>query len=136
MSFQKGKTPGLDGIPVAIYQTFYEQIKNQLLTCFNYSYEQGVLSGTQKESVISLLLKQDPNGHYKDPVHLRNWRPLTLQNYDIKTLAKCIATRIKTVTQQIVHQDQTGFIQGRNISNNIIQVVEIIEYYDNAKNLD
>lgn len=81
-----------------------------------------------KGSVISLLLKQEPNGNYKDPVYLKNWRPITLQNYDTKILAKCIATRIRNVTQQIIHHDQTGFIQGRNIANNIRQVVEIIEY--------
>ena len=89
--------------------------------------------GTQRESVITLLLKQEANGHYKDPVHLKNWRPLTLQNYDAKILAKCIATRIKHVVSYIIHQDQTGFIQGCNISNSIRQILEIIDHYDKAK---
>lgn len=87
MTFKKGKTPGLDGIPIEVYQVF-------LIDCLHFSYEEGILAGTQRESAISLLLKQEPCEKCKDPVHLRNWRPLTLQGYDSKILAKCIATRI------------------------------------------
>jgi hypothetical protein len=80
-----------------------------LLDCFNYYYGNGSLSGTQQEGLISLLLKQDPDGKYKDPAYLKNWRPLTLQCCDAKILAKCIALRIKSVLPGIVHPDQTVF---------------------------
>nr|QCF47480.1 putative RNA-dependent DNA polymerase [Erythrocytic necrosis virus] len=36
-SFQSGKTPGLDGIPVEVYQIYLEILKAPLLDCFNYS---------------------------------------------------------------------------------------------------
>jgi hypothetical protein len=49
------------------------------IVCFNYSYRNGGLSGTQREGLISLLLKQDLDGKYKDPVYLKNWRALTRQ---------------------------------------------------------
>lgn len=130
MSFKTGKTPGLNGLPIEIYQSFYEQIKNPLLTCLNYAYDKGNLSGTQQESIITLLLKQEPNGQYKDPVQLKNWRPLTLQCCDAKILAKCIALRIKKIIPFIIHEDQSGFIEGRNIANNIRQMLEIIEHYN------
>lgn len=47
-----------------------------LLACF--------LSDKQQEGLISLLLKQDPSGIYKDPVHLQNRRPLPPQCCDAK----------------------------------------------------
>jgi hypothetical protein len=65
-SFQSGKTPGLDGIPAEVYQVFFDILKAPLLGCFNYSYRNGSLSGIQQEGLISLLLKQDPDGKYKD----------------------------------------------------------------------
>ena len=34
-----GKTPGLDGIPVEVYQTFYDILRGPLLACFNHSYK-------------------------------------------------------------------------------------------------
>ena len=70
-SFQSGKTPGLNGIPVDVYQYFFDMLKAPLLDCFNYSFRNGGPSGTQQEGLISLLFKQDPDCKYKDPVYLK-----------------------------------------------------------------
>lgn len=129
-SFQKGKTPGVDGIPVEVYQTFFDSLKKPMLSCFNHSYQVGHLSETQKEGIISLLLKQDASGQYKNPEMLKNWRPITLQCYDTKILAKCIAQRIKSVLPNIIHYDQSGFLKGRCVGNNIRQLLELIENYE------
>ena len=51
-SFQSGKTPGLDDIPVEVYQTCLDVLKEPLLACFNYSYTNGRLSGTQQGGLI------------------------------------------------------------------------------------
>jgi hypothetical protein len=67
---------------------------------------------------------------YKDPAHLNNWRPLTLQCCDAKILAKCLADRFKKVLSDIIHPNQTGFLHGRYIGDNIRQVLETIEYYE------
>nr|QCF47491.1 RNA-dependent DNA polymerase [Erythrocytic necrosis virus]QCF47492.1 RNA-dependent DNA polymerase [Erythrocytic necrosis virus] len=65
--------------------------------------------------------------------NLKNWRPLTLQSCDAKILAKCIALRIKRVLPGIVHPDQTGFLHGRYIGDNIQQLLEIIEHHETCK---
>ena len=67
-SLQNGKTPDLDGIPVEVYKTFFTEIKDSLLACYNYSFEIGCQSNSQKEGLISLLLKHDVEGQDKDPV--------------------------------------------------------------------
>lgn len=56
-----------------------------------------------------------------------------LQCCDAKILAKCIAHRIKKVLLNIVHNDQSGFLQRRYIGDNIRQLLEIIEYYEILK---
>lgn len=66
MSFKAGKTPGMDGIPIEIYQKFFDLIKGPLLSCYNFSCGAGHLPDSQKEGLISLLLKQEPSGQYKD----------------------------------------------------------------------
>ena len=55
-AFKSVKTPGLDGIPVEVYQTFFDILRGPLLPCFNHSYINGSLSNTQ-QGLISLLLK-------------------------------------------------------------------------------
>ena len=67
-AFKSGKTPGLDDIPVEVYQTFFDLLRGPLLACFNHSYINGRFSDMQQEGLISYLLKQDPSGIYKDPV--------------------------------------------------------------------
>lgn len=66
MSSEEGKTPGLDGIPIEVYQKFVDLIKKPLLSCFKSTYNVGHPSNSQREGLISLLLKQEPNSQYKD----------------------------------------------------------------------
>lgn len=58
-SFQNGRSPRLDGIPVEVYRTLFVEIKEALLACFDFSFEVGQQSNPQKEDLISLLLKHD-----------------------------------------------------------------------------
>ena len=118
-----GKAPGLDGLPIEFYKVFWLDIKEYFLGSINYSYQQGELSISQKQGIISLIPKKD-----KNPLHLKNWRPLTLLNADYKIIAKTIANRIKTCIHGIIHQNQTGFLKNRFIGENIVKALSIIEY--------
>ena len=76
------------------------------------------------------MLKQDSQGKDKDPIFLKNWRPLTLLCCDSRILAKCLSLRVKRVISDIIHVDQSGFIHGRFIADNIRRLIEIIEKYE------
>jgi len=132
-SFKEGKTPGIDGIPVEVYKTFFRNLKNPMLHLFNHAYESGNLSDSQKEGLITLLLKQDSNGEYKDPTALNNWRPLSLLCCDVRILSKVISLRIRKVISNLIHKDQCGFLQNRFIGENICQITEIIQLYEKEK---
>ena len=41
---------------------------------------------------------------------LKNWRPITLLNYDYKISSKCIANRIQKVLPKLINNDQTAFL--------------------------
>ena len=59
---------------------------------------------------------------------MKNWRPISLLNTDYKIIAKCIALRLKRVLPSIIHSDQTGFLKGRYIGENIRLALDVIEY--------
>ena len=118
-----GKAPGIDGLPADFYKVFWNDIKKYLLDSYNTSYSIGRMSLTQKQGIICLIPKKD-----KDIKLLKNWRPLTLLNADYKILAKTIGNRIKTNMKDIIHSDQTGFLKGRYIGENIIRLLDIMEY--------
>ena len=56
------KTPGFDGIPVEFYIVFWPDIGDMLMNSFNFSLQNGILSPSQRNGIITLLPKKD-----KDP---------------------------------------------------------------------
>ena len=79
---------------------------------------------TARQGIISLL----PKGPNKDPKYIKNWRPLTLLNYDYKILAKIMATRLKEYLPLLIGPQQTGFLEGRNISDNIRRTLDVLSF--------
>ena len=59
---------------------------------------------------------------------LSNWRPITLLNVDCKIATKAIAKRLETSLPKLINHDQTGFIKGRYIGENIRFIIDAMEY--------
>ena len=112
-SFQNNKTPGDDGLG------------EHLLNSYNEAFVNGQLSVSQRRGVITLIPKED-----SCLIDLSNWRPITLLNVDYKILTKTIARRIEPVLPNILHSDQSGFIKGRYIRQNVRLLCDIMEYSD------
>ena len=92
-----------------------------MLDSINYSYQQGQFLITQRRGIIKLIPKKDTEPS------LRNWRPITLLNCDYKIVAKALANRVKIFLRKI-NSDQTGFMKGRFIGDNIRLIDGIINY--------
>ena len=80
------------------------------------------MSISQRRGVISLLPKEDAN-----LLKLPNWHPITLLNVDYKIASKVIATRFEKVLDLLISPDQTGFLKGRYIGQNIRLVNDVVE---------
>ena len=117
------KTPGSDGITVEFYKFFWNDICNTLIDSFNFAFIKGELSIDQKRGILTLTPKKD-----KDRYFLKNWRPIALLNNDYKILAKLLANRFKNVINNIIDHDQTGYLKGRYIVENIRTVADVIHY--------
>jgi len=117
------KSPGTDGLPCEFYKVFWNDVAEILIHSFNYSYEIGKLSISQRRGIIKLIPKKDANLN-----SIKNWRPLTLLNCDYKIATKAIASRIKTFLPKLVSDDQTGFIRDRFIGENIRLIDSVIKF--------
>ena len=100
-------------------------MKEFYINSINYSFQTGSLTDLQKQSIITLLPKQN-----KDITSLENWRPISLLNIDYRIATEAIANHVKCVISSLVHNSQTRFIKGRYIGENIRLLFEII---DNAE---
>lgn len=115
------KSPGLDGFTIEFFKFFWIDLGIFVLRSLNYGYRTGNLSVTQKQGVITCLPKPNKNRHY-----LKNWRPISLLNVVYKLASSVIANRIKTVLRSLIHQDQTGFVSGRFIGENVKLIYDIL----------
>ena len=127
-SFADNKSPGEDGFTKEFYQTFFDLIGKDLLNSYNDSLHKGSLSISQKRGSITLIPKGDVN-----LTDLKNWRPITLLNVDYKLLSKVLAKRMELLLPKLIHTDQTGFINGRYIGQNIRLLCDIMELLDTKK---
>jgi len=117
------KSPGFDGLPVEFYIVFWNDINDMLIDSYNYSFENGHLSLSQRNGIITLLPKKD-----KDLMEIKNYRPISLLTVDYKIIAKTMANRLKACIGNLIHFDQSGFLKGRNIGNNIRLLLDIIDF--------
>ena len=124
-SLNLNRSPGYDGLPAEFYVVFFNDICDMLLDSFHFSFEQGFMSSTQRTGIITLLPKKD-----RDPYFVKNHRPISLLNTDYKIIAKVMANRLKIFLHEIINDDQTGFMKGRNIGCNIRTIINLIEYCD------
>lgn len=128
-TMENEKSPGLDGLPVEFYKTFWDLISDDLLALYLYiTNTKQELSETQKLAVISLIPKKG------DQTDIANWRPISLLNVDYKILSKVLANRLKSALHEIIHPDQTAAVPNRTIFSNIFLIRDLISY-TNQKNL-
>lgn len=89
----------------------------------NYAYLYGELSYSQKQAVITLIEKKD-----KDRRWIKNWRPISLVNVDVKIGSKAIAKRLENVLPHFIHYDQNAFVKGRTIFDATRTISDVLEF--------
>ena len=121
--FPNGKTPGNDGLTAEFYKCFWNLLGQQLTDSLNFSFENGELSNSQKQAVIRLIDKKD-----RDRRYIKNWRPISLLNVDVKIASKALASRLEKVLPEIIHPDQYAYVKGRTIFDAVRTIDDIMEY--------
>ena len=128
--YENGKSPGNDGLTKEFYVCFFEELGWLVCKTFNFSFDNGELSASQKQAVIILIEKKDC-----DKRLVKNWRPISLINVDCKIASKALASRLKKVIPQIIHHFQTAYVQSRIIGESVRLIGDLTDHADN-ENLD
>ena len=128
-SLARGKSPGTSGFSVDIYIVFWLRLKEHFISFVQHMLKHRMLSQTARRGIITLIPK---SGH--NLKHVKNWRPIVLFNTEYKVISKIFAQRLKTVLPDLISTDQTGFVAGRNISDNLRKILDAVEYTNQHKN--
>jgi len=121
-SMQQGKSPGNDGLTVGFLRTFWPQLKEAMWRAMQHSIAEGILSPSQQQSVIRLILKKG-----KDPKRLEGWRPISLMNNDVKILSAALAARLRPLLPEITSVEQGAFIEDRVVHEGVRLVDQVIQ---------
>ena len=109
-----GKAPGLDGLPAELWRKCGDVLCPLLAKVYSAIGTLRQLPVGFTDGVITSLFKA---GLKCMPA---NYRPITLLNTDYRLLAKILADRLKAVQGQVIGQEQTAFLKGRHIGENIL----------------
>ena len=127
-SMKNDKSPGNDGLTKEFYVTFWDDIKATFFSSLKQAKERKKLRISQRQAIIKLIGKKD-----RDKRYIKNWRPISLLNVDIKILSKALAKRLKEDLPCLISAQQTAYVKNRNIGESGRLISDIIEIANTQK---
>ena len=113
---------------------FYKHFKDALTPILREVYEASFHNGLPPKgtphSFITLIPKDSPGRK-----NVKNYRPLSLLNTDYKILSKTLTTKLKTVMEFLIYENQQCATPGRETHNHLHNIREIISYCKDKVNI-
>ncbi|GJV38022.1 hypothetical protein Tco_1410499 [Tanacetum coccineum] len=117
------KSPGPDGYTVAFFKAAWEIVANDITDAIREFFTNGKLLKELNHTIIALIPK------VQSPLRVNDYRPISCCNVLFKCISKIIANRIKHSLKYLVSPNQSAFVQGRSISDNILLTQELMHNY-------
>jgi hypothetical protein len=118
------KSRGPDGMSACFYQNAWSTVRNAVCTTVLGFLNGGSFEATINETYITLIPK------IKNPSRIIEYRPISLCNVFYKLIAKVLANRLKKVLPHIISTNQSAFVPGRLITDNVLVAFEALQTMD------
>ncbi|XP_062158001.1 uncharacterized protein LOC133865598 [Alnus glutinosa] len=114
------KAPGPDGFGVCFYQQHSDIVGEEVIKVALDFLNKGFFDSSFNSTFIVLI----PKLHV--PVSVGDYRPISLCNVLYKIVTKVLANRLKKVLPALISPNQSAFVPGRLITDNIIVAYEAL----------
>ena len=121
------KAPAPDSFPAHFYQKHWEICGDEVTTAV-LSIIQGEESAESINDTVLVLIHKVIN-----PTLLTQFRSISLCNIIYKIASKVIANRLKLILPEIISEEQSVFVPGRLITENIICAYECLHFMKRSK---
>ncbi|GJT68149.1 RNA-directed DNA polymerase, eukaryota, reverse transcriptase zinc-binding domain protein [Tanacetum coccineum] len=125
---EDSKAPGPDGYTASFYKSAWSVIGKDICQAVREFFLNGKLLGEVNSTLISLVPK------VSTPDKVSDFRPIACCNVLYKCISKIMTNRIKGVLGNIVGENQSAFIGGRQITDNILLSQELFKGYNRKHN--
>ncbi|GKA49914.1 putative RNA-directed DNA polymerase, partial [Tanacetum coccineum] len=116
------KASGPDGFTFKFIKRFWDTMGNDFVEMVKRFEVDGTIPKGCNSSFIALVPK------IKDPIHIKDYRPISLIGCQYKVVAKVLANRLLQVIDSIVSEVQTAYIKGRQIIDGPLIVNEFLSW--------
>ena len=121
-SIHADKAPGPDGFAAGFFHTNWGAIGNDIVAEIQDFFSSDSLPPKINETHIRLI----PKIH--SPQRVSEYRPIALCNFYYKIISKILTKRLQPLLADIVSENQSAFVQGRAISDNVLITHEVLHY--------
>ncbi|GKE14923.1 RNA-directed DNA polymerase, eukaryota, reverse transcriptase zinc-binding domain protein [Tanacetum coccineum] len=118
------KAPGPDGYTSTFFKKSWNVIGKDICLAIKDFFRNGKLLGEVNATIISPILK------IHHPNKVSDFRPITCFNVLYKCISKILTNKIKSSLDVIVNPNQSAFIPGRIIQDNLMLSQELLKGYN------
>ena len=122
-SLKKGKSAGVDNIPVELVQAGGENVITALTTICNRIWQTEKWPTPWTQSLVITLPKK---GNLQQ---CQNYRTISLISHPSKVMLKIILNRLKPQAEKIIAEEEAGFRAGRSTTEQIFNLRILCEKY-------
>eukprot|EP00253_Pinus_taeda_P022169 PITA_22169 len=126
-SMPNDKAPGPDGFTINFYKACWSIVKQEVWEVVEDSRRSGTILKSINSTFLALIPKVEEE---KTP---DKFRPISLCNVIYKIISKVIANRMKSILPGIISEEQSGYVEGRQILDNILLAQEMIHSVHSRK---
>lgn len=121
-SMKSYKALGADGFQPLFFKHFWGTIGDDVWHLVCEAFRNGSFDPGLAETLIVLIPKID------HPVHLKNFRPISLCNVVYKVISKVLVQRLRPYLDDLIGPLQSSFIPGRSTTDNAILAQEMVHH--------
>ncbi|KAJ0871216.1 putative RNA-directed DNA polymerase [Helianthus annuus] len=122
-SIAENKAPGPDGYTSAFFKSAWDIVGSEVTNAVLDFFDNGKLLKQLNHTILALVPKVET------PDSVLDYRPISCCNVLYKCISKIITDRLKGSLGKLVSINQSAFVPGRKISDNILLTQELMHNY-------
>lgn len=116
------KAPGPDGFSASFFQANWTAIGPAIVSEVRAFFSSGLMPASINMTQVRLIPKSG------DALKVSDYRPIALCNVYYKIISKILSLRLRPVLGSIISENQSAFLPGRAIADNVLITHEILHY--------